>query len=537
MGLILPQTVTVKWNNNTKDHFINRGYIFTKMRKPFEVNVLDLPQGSHIYVKLQCDSCGKIVERMYREYYRSYCVSKIKKYFCQECCPTEMVKYGINTKLYWGYKENIIKELKRYIQEYGNLQDMHKNKLGQRINSACGLYSYNKSDLCDEMGYDYNSLMGRINPVGYYMDYENYQRDIRNLSIKLGRFPKRQEIFRELHIGADVVNYHGGTATIYKIIPDEFNNSLKDDNGFFNRSTYEYMVAQYLIHNDIKYLREQHPFPYPHQRLKSDFTLEDNKGIRYEIEVWGFYDESDKHKRAAAYRKRKEQKINLYQQHKINLISIDCKMLNTSYENIQKYLYDIFSTYLNLDFKDVDTDLLVSPRGMSEDEIYQRTMKYSNDQRFTPPLELLEKKDSSLVVEITKRYGGLNGFAKIYGLLTYSKKGLWNKDLVFKIMEYMYSNYGKLFKINELNIVAKNKTDIMLRGFANGVKNVYPSIVDAYLDFYLSIVNKSICLKEDDIKYLNEIIIARGYNLKNCTPERIKFAYEILAKNESIQNN
>ena len=65
MGLILPQTVKVRTGRKTCKHYREKGYKFEKCGDFIEVNVLDLPKGSNIKVKVVCDICGKITETRY----------------------------------------------------------------------------------------------------------------------------------------------------------------------------------------------------------------------------------------------------------------------------------------------------------------------------------------------------------------------------------------------------------------------------------------------------------------------------------------
>ena len=62
MGLILPQQIEIKWHPNTKRHYIDLGYEFTRNGDFFCVNVQDLTKGSTYKIKIQCDYCGKTKE-------------------------------------------------------------------------------------------------------------------------------------------------------------------------------------------------------------------------------------------------------------------------------------------------------------------------------------------------------------------------------------------------------------------------------------------------------------------------------------------
>lgn len=65
MGLILPQTVSIRTNGMNCKYFREKGYEFEKCGDFIEVNVLDLKKGSGTKVKIICDICGKKIEMCY----------------------------------------------------------------------------------------------------------------------------------------------------------------------------------------------------------------------------------------------------------------------------------------------------------------------------------------------------------------------------------------------------------------------------------------------------------------------------------------
>lgn len=83
MGLIT-KTVKVKWNQKTKKHYEELGYVYTKIGEEFEVKVRDLPKGSIAKVQCICDSCGEMLPLWtYQSYNRS--VKEEGKTYCNKC--------------------------------------------------------------------------------------------------------------------------------------------------------------------------------------------------------------------------------------------------------------------------------------------------------------------------------------------------------------------------------------------------------------------------------------------------------------------
>ena len=82
MGL-LTEKITIRWNGKTKQHFIDKGYEFTKLRESFEINVFDLPHNSHYKVDCKCDRCNKISNMTWQSY-NDY-TKNTGKYYCCNC--------------------------------------------------------------------------------------------------------------------------------------------------------------------------------------------------------------------------------------------------------------------------------------------------------------------------------------------------------------------------------------------------------------------------------------------------------------------
>lgn len=76
---IISKTAITKWNGVNREYYENKGYVFTKMRDCFEVKVDDLISGSNAIVQVQCNSCGELFERVFKN------ITKVKKILCKNC--------------------------------------------------------------------------------------------------------------------------------------------------------------------------------------------------------------------------------------------------------------------------------------------------------------------------------------------------------------------------------------------------------------------------------------------------------------------
>ena len=113
------QFVEVTWHNQTRKHYEDLGYTFTKYRDKFLVRAEDLSCGTHHKIKVQCDYCGCIYDCSYVLFLRGRqtgkdCCAKCRYYKYEATC---LNKYGVkNTASLPDVKEKI---QNTFIQKYG----------------------------------------------------------------------------------------------------------------------------------------------------------------------------------------------------------------------------------------------------------------------------------------------------------------------------------------------------------------------------------------------------------------------------------
>lgn len=81
--MLLTESVKIKWNGNSRKHYENLGYKWTKLNDEFIVNVYELTPCSVIKVEVKCDGCGKIIPLKWEDYLRR--VKEDGKYYCKKC--------------------------------------------------------------------------------------------------------------------------------------------------------------------------------------------------------------------------------------------------------------------------------------------------------------------------------------------------------------------------------------------------------------------------------------------------------------------
>ena len=152
MGLILPQTIKIRTNASNYKHYKEKGYTFKKCGDFIEVNILDLPKGSHEMVKVVCDICKKEREMWYSAVAK--CNEENKLITCgSDSCKhkkyedTCMKKYGVKNPNQVQEVQNKKKatNLERYGCESVMQNEKIKNKMKatnlERYGCICSLQS------------------------------------------------------------------------------------------------------------------------------------------------------------------------------------------------------------------------------------------------------------------------------------------------------------------------------------------------------------------------------------------------------------
>lgn len=109
MGIVRPQKLIINWSYcRNRGWYVDHGYGPFKNGTLFEVDVDDLPRGSGLKVKVQCDYCGAVFEKVYQHlfnqrYPEAGASAKIACAKCQQLKTREVVRevYGVDhmTKL------------------------------------------------------------------------------------------------------------------------------------------------------------------------------------------------------------------------------------------------------------------------------------------------------------------------------------------------------------------------------------------------------------------------------------------------------
>lgn len=514
MGL-LSETVIIKWNARTKKHYMSKGYNFTKMGDEFEVKVEDLTEMSNFNVKVKCDYCGKEFETKYS----NYIVNKknvIKKYSCEKCGEKkkkestlfllEHNKVTNNQSGYYLVKENRIERLRSLMDKIkGQSFDvLYKNKEFLRIKSSFRYYNEDVYQEIEKLGYSIEDNF-IYKPIGYYDDFNNLKKSIENFIKKYNRFPMQRDFMNIMHISGKVYRKHGTIKEIRSKMNYNNDYDLMDDNGFCNRSLYEYYTAQFLINNNILYKREQHPFSKKEGNYRSDFMFLLTNGDKIHCEVWGCPKKySQNSSFSKIYNEERKVKEELYKKYKIKIISIDCEIFDyKNYEQIDKNLYKIFKPIFSKKLKHIEVEKYIPPSKLTNEELLKGIMKFSVNGIDLPPCTKINNPNfnnfSRYYKEISRRFPSYDDFAKQFnkniGTKVFVRKdtlnNLTNLELINEVMKY---------SDNKNRNILPSKSIIQIRN-----SNLYKEIIKRYKD-YSDFANKNnLFLSNRQHNKLNEI--------------------------------
>lgn len=532
--MIISKEVKVRWNNATREHYISKGYILTKYEELLTVKVEDLFPGSSVKVDVLCIYCKNTFARPYSNVLNSIDKSFSKKYSCKSCAPLKQVeelsekqKRGLldrENNGYWNFKENRIKELNNFIAKYGNIDNM------QKIDS--GLYrSILKNDkslynILSDMNIKWETVSS-LAPVGYYRNFNNLKLRLEEYILQFNKFPSISEVYSELGINMRDIGYHGGMESVKEKMGYVDENDLVDDNGFRNNSRLEFIVAQYLIANNIHYKREK--FPFEESMHRCDFLLEEDSGDVHYVEVWG-YGKEDTSQQGVKYNISRNEKELLYKNAELNLISIEYEHLerkNSTY--IQEYLKRKFAVIEELSLLVFDDSDYLHPKSLSNEMILNEIMKCSTEKDVLPTTLLLREVGMQFYYnEILKRFDGYGEFAEFFNKkLT---KELWTEEKVLDVLDDIVSK-GKPI----------NKQTMKMQGLLKATSFIFKTFgttraLPLKLKYYNEYWDRNKPISKEDIVEIEKVAKCE-MNDKRITREEIELSNEVLKLLRDVKVN
>ena len=155
--MLLTKTVKVKPYNKMVKYYKDLGYKIEKAGQEIEVNVWDLPDKSHVSVKVKCDYGGEEYETMWYLFLRGR--KDIDKDACFDCRHIKekeigLLKYG--TENFLNLPEFREKAIQTKIERYGTSKNMDIPGVKEKIQKTCleryGETNPNKNEKVKEKG-------------------------------------------------------------------------------------------------------------------------------------------------------------------------------------------------------------------------------------------------------------------------------------------------------------------------------------------------------------------------------------------------
>lgn len=350
------------------------------------------------------------------------------KEFLNETSPTK-----------WN-EEKILEELKQVAESFGRFPTT--TELCER--GYAGLVGYihkngnSIHDYANKIGYEATQK-----PIGYWKDFENVKKELQPIIDKNNdKFPT-QEMIRS-NIGNAVLmgiyRYHKSIIEVAEKMGYEIDSYFKTTDGHYVQSSNEYLLDEFLYSRGIKHevgglISSDHSYLY-------DFKIDD-----FYIEIWGYEENRENNKICERYKKKREKKEMLYKELGFNLISIENDVFKKSFEEIEQYFIDLFSSLgFLLEKKICDYDIVNTAkhcRFWSESKIEMCLKEIiSKIDHFPTSVELLEMNEGGLVDAI-KRFGGSNYFRSKMGYdIIKQSNNYWNDNTIIEELKLVIDQLG-----------------------------------------------------------------------------------------------
>lgn len=155
--MLLSNNVLIKITGRNKKYYKNKNYE-CEIGDILKINTLDLPNGSHVNVKVKCDICGDEKELSYQKYIKN--ISKYNLYTCSTKCAQ-------------------IKNKQTNIKKYGYIHPLKskivKDKLISTVNEIYGVDNVFQNN-------DIKNKSKETNLIKYGVEYSQQNKDILNKS-------------------------------------------------------------------------------------------------------------------------------------------------------------------------------------------------------------------------------------------------------------------------------------------------------------------------------------------------------------------
>ncbi len=187
-----------------------------------------------------------------------------------------------------------------------------------------------------------------------------------------------------------------------------------------------------------------------------------------------------------------------------------------------------FEPILNIPLHFVKQDRLIPNTLMTDEEILNKLMLYSDDGITLPSYKKLKENNlSNLYSIIRQRYGSTINFCEKYNKKTKIKpNGFWNLKRIFDIFDKMIEEKGFILTLDSM--------DKYYKGLGTACKKLGGSIY-CKLSYYEYLLNNNKTISYNDIEYIKQIAKIKKSHIHNYSKDLEIKANFILEKLKKAQ--
>lgn len=373
----------------------------------------------------KCPTVAEYEKIEHRGFLRRNLEDKIHMKY-NDICRKYIPQYDLNSAKGEVAKDDLINELERIY----NI--LNRPPMFIELEEYGCKYSWNLFTRVFD-GLSYNKIIESLNwvPSGSTTNVrseEQMLKEFYDLFLKLKRIPYHNDMNNKDNIASapTYIRYFGSIENVCKILNIDYKKFYKgsgagkicfDKNGGICKSLEECNITNFYIDNELIYEKQ----PKYSELIKSSKKLFDWKlfvnNQWYYIEYAGMYSDKPRGSIGRKYKERLENKIEELTKHRY----LD-KCLFIYPDDIKtKTLKEIFEPFLGIELKHVENTYNVNYRecfSLTDEELLEIIMPYSNDQNILPSTMVISKKESGIYQEIIKRYHKYSNFAKKIGKQT-----------------------------------------------------------------------------------------------------------------------
>lgn len=382
---------------------------------------------------VKCDYCneGFEVQRPYLIERQKIVVDKLtcKKTECKskkfkeiQIMKNELGLINVNDNGYWQFSDNALTELKKIIEKSISdnipITDIYADKIGVQIMRCFKKHNLKIYDEVEKLGFDplkifKNKSMDCEKGLKFIRDKDEMFEFIDKFIGESGRFPTRKELV-DNGVSYNYITIWGGIQQIKSEYGYDGKEELLDDSGYYNASVGEYYIAQLLINNNIKYLRNVKISDETNHNC--DFVVYPENGEPIWIEYWGglfnsmYFDYKDVHLI----------KQGLYKKYNKRLINIYYELFNGDYSSINNRLYIAFRSVLNVEYdKNISYSVVQTSNKLTDEELLYNLLDGNLSMEVLPTANSTKENGKyKYYDEALKRYGSYYNFAEAMGKST-----------------------------------------------------------------------------------------------------------------------